>query len=163
VPARGRPISLSAIHQIMEEVASLDWGNIMGQGSSSTFQRTTNFQNGLKLRIRAAFDRTCAQREVFYACVVNRIKVNSGSWLGKKIFDIASHALSDIACSDAVPFSAGFSRARWLFARAHGRPDGVPGGILGAREKSLRRTERRRPCRRNKGAIQNWLCNRRER
>src|SRR5712664_3612944 len=62
------------------------------------------------------------------------------------------------------PFSAGFSRARWLFARAHGRPDGVPGGILGAREESLRRTERRRPSRRNKGAIQkkkgskqNWV------
>jgi len=82
--------------------------------------------------------------------------------LGKKIFDIASHALSDIACSDAIAVQRRFSRARWLFARAHGRPDGVPGGILGAREESLRRIERRRPCRRNKRAIQNWLCNRRK-
>ncbi len=112
MPARRRPISLSAIHQIVEEMASLDWGNIMGQGSSSTFQRT---------RIRAAFDRTCAQREVFYACVVNRIKVNSGSWLGKKIFDIASHALSDIAWSDAIAVQRRFF-PRALVVRQSARP-----------------------------------------
>jgi len=121
VPARRRPISLSAIHQIVEEMASLDWGNIMGQGSSSTFQRTTDFQNGLKLRIRAAFDRTCAQREVFYTDVVNRTKVKSRSWLGKKIFDIASHALSDIAWSDAIAVQRRFF-PRALVVRQSARP-----------------------------------------
>jgi len=32
-----------------------------------------------------------------------------------------------------------------FFATAHGRPDGVPGRIPGAREKSLRRDYQRRP------------------
>src|SRR5258705_9639037 len=116
----------------MDEMASLGWGNIMGQVGPSTFHKSTNFQNGLKLGIRAAFNPARAQRAVVYTCVVNRTKANLGSRPGKKAFDIASHALSDIAHRVAVPFSAGFSRARWLFARAHGRPDGVPGGILGA-------------------------------
>jgi len=48
--------------------------------------------------------------------------------------------LSDIpAMWRSQPQGVDFSRARWRFARAHGRPHGVPGRILGAREKSLQR------------------------
>src|SRR5882762_6473721 len=102
-------------------MASLDWGNIMGQGSSSTFQRTTNFQNGLKLAIWAAFNPARAQRAVFYTCVVNRTRANLGSRPGKNAFDIASHALSDIASSDAIAVQRSFF-PRALVVRQSARP-----------------------------------------
>ncbi len=121
VPARGRPISFSTIPRIMDEMASLGWGIIMGQVSPSAFHKTTNFQNGLKLGIRAAFNPARAQRAVFYTCVVNRTKANLGSRPGKKAFDIASHALSDIAHRVAVPVQRRFF-PRALVVRQSARP-----------------------------------------
>ena len=121
MPARGRPISLAAISRIMDVMASFSWGNIMGQVSSSTFPKTTNFQNALKLGTGAALDRTRTQREVLYTCVVNRTKVNSRSWLGKKAFEIASHPLSDTAHRDAVAVQRRLS-PRALVVRQSARP-----------------------------------------
>ena len=66
---------------------------------------------------------------------------------GRDEIKVVACPLSDIAFHGAVFNKAHTFPARaGLFARVHGRPDGVPGGILGARAKSLRRTERRRPC-----------------
>jgi hypothetical protein len=121
VPARRRLISIFTIRRIMDVTASSECGNIMGQVSSPMFQKTTNFQNGLKLGIGAAFNPARAQRAVFYTCVVNRTKVNSGSRLGKQAFDIASHALSDIAHWVAVPVQRRFF-PRALVVRQSARP-----------------------------------------
>ncbi len=66
---------------------------------------------------------------------------------GRDEIKVVACPLSDIASHGAVFNKTHTFPARaGLFARVHGRPDGVPGGILGARAKSLRRTERRRPC-----------------
>jgi hypothetical protein len=93
----------------------------MGLGSSSAFQKTSNFQKGLKLGTRATFDRTRAQREVIYARVVNRMKANSGPWLGKKAFAMVSHPLSDIAHCGAVAVQRRFF-PRALVVRQSARP-----------------------------------------
>jgi hypothetical protein len=141
----------------------IEWRNIMGQVSLPAFQKSSRFQNGLKSGIRATFDWAGGRREAFYTYLVNRTRFNEVTWLGNKKVDVLSHPLSDIGHGGAVTVQRRFSRARWLFARAHGRPDGVPGGIFGAREKSLRRTERRRPCRRSKGAHPKLALQRRKR
>jgi hypothetical protein len=93
----------------------------MGLGSSSTFQKTIYFQKGLKFGIQATFDRTRAQREAFYWCVVNRMKANSGPWLEKKAFDMVSHPLSDIAHCGAVAVQRRFF-PRALVVRQSARP-----------------------------------------
>jgi hypothetical protein len=96
-------------------------GKYYGTRSLSAFQRTHNFQNGLKLGIGAAFDRARAEREVFYTCVVNRIKISSGSWLGEKSFDITTRPLSDIAYRGAVAVQRRFF-PRALVVRQSARP-----------------------------------------
>jgi hypothetical protein len=54
---------------------------------------------------------------------------------------IRERTLSDVEVAGvSVDFVVIFSRARWDFASAHGRPNGVPGRTSGAREKSSRQS-----------------------